>query len=441
MSISDLTPGALAHADGGAGPERRALKLGIMTLTDCAPLAVAGERGLFERHGLRVELSREASWANIRDKVAIGALDGAQMLAGMPIAASVGVGAINKPMIAALSLGLNGNAVTVSQALYARMLELDPAGTARPAQAAGVLKRLIDADRATGRPPPTFAVVYPVSTHNYLLRYWLAAAGIDPDRDVRIIVIPPPLMAQHLRAGDIDGCCVGEPWNSLAVEQGAGSMLAASHDIWNHHPEKVLAVTREWADAHPRTHAALLRALLEAAAWADAPENREELTALLVGGGYVSATRSAVAAALTGRVTMAPGGPPRALPDMLVFGRYAAGFPWRSHAVWLLTQMYRWGQLVAPVDIIATAAEIYRPDIYRTVAAELGLACPDRDSKTEGEHAGDWTLPGRGAALTLGSDRFCDGARFDPARPLAYLRQFALRNGRIDLEALAELNR
>jgi nitrate/nitrite transport system substrate-binding protein len=203
------------------------LRIGFLPLSDCAVLAVALEKGFFRRHGVEVTLSREASWANIRDKVAVGALDGAQMLAGMPLAAAVGIDPIGRPLVTALSLGLNGNAITLSNALWARLVAADPHGTRERPMTAVALRQVIDDDRAHGRPLLCFAMVSPFSSHNYELRYWLAAAGIVPDRDVRLTVVPPPPMVDAMAQGSIDGFCVGEPWSSLAVQRGLGRLVVS----------------------------------------------------------------------------------------------------------------------------------------------------------------------------------------------------------------------
>ncbi|MFB6260373.1 MAG: CmpA/NrtA family ABC transporter substrate-binding protein [Thiohalorhabdaceae bacterium] len=395
-----------------ASPEKAELTLGFIPLTDCAPLVVAHERGLFARHGLTVTLSREASWATIRDKVALDSLDGAHMLATMPLAASVGAGMVNRPMVTSLSLGLGGNAITVSNALHQRMLDAEPAAASDPAATAGALKQVVEADRAAGRSPLTFAHVFPASTHNFQLRYWLASGGIDPDRDVQLTVVPPPQMVAALNAGQIAGYCVGEPWNARAREMGLGRSVIASYELWNNHPEKVLGVSRDWAESHPATHRALVMALLEAGQWLDRPANRSEAARLLARPEYVDAPVSAIEGALMGRFG-APGGE-RGIPDFHVFHRYAAGFPWRSHGEWYLRQMVRWGYLSPDHDCSSAAAEVYRPEPFRDAARTLGLAAPTVDRKSEGRHAGPWTLAGFPAAIAMGPDRFLDGAVFEP---------------------------
>ena len=406
--------------------EKPRLRLGLIPLTDCAPLVVALEQGFFRRHGLDVELSCEASWANIRDKVSIGALDGAQMLAAMPIAATMGLGALHRPMITALSLGLNGNAITVSNALFARMRAIDAEAVTQPIGSARVLKALLNADRTMAKAPLTFAMVYPFSSHNYQLRYWLAAGGIDPDRDVRLVVVPPPRMVSRLEDGSIDGYCVGEPWNAFAVQRGLGRVLLTGYEVWNNGPEKVFGVTEQWAEAHPHTHRALLRALLEAAQWLDEPDNRAAALDLLSRSGYMGVPLEVLRMSMNGTFAYGRDRASRPLPDFNVFYRHAATFPWRSHAQWLVTQMIRWGQADVGSDAAGVARRVYRTDLYREVARQLGLPFPTVDWKTEGAHDGGWTLTEASAPIAMGADRFLDGALFDPADPRGYLEGFAI---------------
>jgi nitrate/nitrite transport system substrate-binding protein len=403
-----------AHAGSGDGLEKTRLTLGFIPLTDCAPLVIAKEKGWFERHGLQVELSKETSWANVRDKVAIGILDGAQMLAPMPLATTLGAGPIHRPTVTALSLDLNGNAITVSRALHERMRALDPDAMLRRPTTADALRKVIDERAANGEKPLAFAVVFPTSTHAFELRYWMASAGIDPDRDIRLLVVPPPQMVTQLKAGNIDGFCVGEPWSSVAVSEGLGRVLITSYEIWNNKPEKVLGVNHEWAEQHPNTHRALIMALLEAARWMDAHEHRGEVVDIISRSHYVNAPPEIVGISMTGTFRYGLDEPPVSMPDFNVFFRFAATFPWRSHAEWFLTQMHRWGQIEGDVDIPAVANEVYRPDIYREAAAALDLALPTIDRKSEGTHARGWTLEQATQPLAMGPDRFFDGMTFDP---------------------------
>lgn len=409
---TESSPGD-SRPDGGL--EKTEVRLGFIPLTDCAPLIVALEQGFFARYGLEVTLSREPSWANIRDKICFEMLDGGQMLAGMPLAATLGAESFVQPMVTAFTMSLNGNAITVSKTLHERMGQADPQAMEQMPLGARALRKLIEECKSQGERPLRFAMVFPSSSHNYLLRYWLASAGIDPDRDVVISVIPPPQMVAHLRAGLIDGYCVGEPWNTLAVEEGIGRVLISSYEIWNNHPEKVFAVTRAWAEAHPNTHRAILMALIQAAIWLDAPGNREQAARLLARPEYVNAAESSLRAGILGRFRYHRDDVEKSMPDFHVFHRYAANFPWISHAEWIICQMLRWGQLAGPIDVKRAAAGVYRPDLYRQAAAALGLSCPPADQKPEGWHDQPWLLATPTDSFTMGPDRFFDGATFDSA--------------------------
>ncbi len=431
----------LKSAQSGSGKtlEKTQLNLGFIPLTDCAPLVVAKEKGFFHQQGLNVELSRENSWANIRDKVSIGMLDGAQMLAAMPLASAVGASG-SVPMITAMSLDLNGNGITVSKEIYEQMVATGETDLDSPAGSGRALKRVIEANKAAGEKPLMFATVFPYSSHNYLLRYWLAASGIDPDTDIQLSVVPPPQMVNYLQAGVISGFCVGEPWNTLAVCNGLGHTLAASYDIWNNHPEKVFGVAGSWAAANPNTHQAVLTALIKACEWIDRPENREEVCELLSQGRYVNAPKEILQKSMLGTFQFSRDAAAVERADFNVFSRYSANFPWHSHALWFLTQMARWGQLREPVDLKKIARQVYRPELFRKAAEALGIDLPVTEMKAEGAHAGVWTLKGRQGELTLGADRFFDGAAFDPDDPIDYLAQQPVNSLSFTLNALREAN-
>lgn len=405
---------------------RTDLRLGFIALSDCAPLAIAKEKGFFDAEGLSVDLSREASWANIRDKVTMGALDGAHMLGPLPLAVNLGVCGEPARLIAPMSLNLNGSAITVSSALAEAMRRIDPEGMAQRPVTARPLARLIAERRARGEPPLTFAVVFPFSIHNYELRYWMGEAGIDPDRDIRLVVNPPARMADRLGAGAIDGFCVGAPWNAQVVADGSGEILIYAAELWRVGPDKVFGVAEAWAERNPEVLQATLRALIRASAWCDVPENRPELAAILAHPRYVGAPEEVVARSLVGSPPYALGEPGPAGQDYLIFDRYAAGFPWRSHAVWFLTQMLRWGQIDPGTDIAAVAEAAYRPDLYRTAAADLGAPTPLVDEKVEGLHASAWTLDEATSPIAMAPDVFFDGRRFDAAQPRKYAAAFEI---------------
>ena len=421
-------------------PEKTDLKLGFIPLTDCCVLAVASEMGLFKKYGLKVELSREASWANIRDKVCVGALDGAHMLAGIPIATTLGLGFTKKPMLTAFSMDLNGNAVTVSNDLYERLLAIDHKIASDPKRSAKALKQVLDEDKSSGKPPLTFAMVYPFSNHNYEIRYWMASAGIDPDHDVRLMVIPPQYMVDNLKAGHIDGFCVGEPWNSCAVKESVGKILITGYEIWNNSPEKVFGVTHEWADKYPGTHLALLMALLESAAWIDKPENRNAVADILADEKYIGISQDVINMSMAGNFQYTANGAPVSVPDFNVFHRYLANFPWCSHASWIIAQMYRWGQLEEYIDIRKTVEAVYRPDIYRQAADQLGLKHPSSNYKNEGEHHTAWTMQDNDQEFSMGSDCYLDGNIFNPDKLLEYMSGFIVSHMKVQLKELEKFN-
>ena len=376
---TDVTDGA----DGGGAPEVTTVHAGIIPLLDCAPLVVAAEFGFAEKHGLKLELSREQSWASIRDKVTIGHLDCAHMLGPMVVASTLGVGHVRTPLIAPMALGLNGNAITVSTALFERLQEqgLDDGDALSGARA---LKQVIEDDRKATRPPLTFGVVFPFSTHNYELRGWLAGGGINPDFDVRLVVIPPPLMVANLDQGLIDGFCVGAPWNAVAVEAGVGEIVVTKSRLWHNGPEKVLGVRQPWAEAHPRTLKALIRALVEAARWTEQPENRGAVAETLADRAYLDMDSGVLMRNMAGTLPRSLPGSTVKDPDFITFFRDHATFPWRSHAAWFTEQMIRWRQIDQDTDPCAVAERVYRPDIYRDAVRPLEISAPATDWKSEG---------------------------------------------------------
>jgi ABC-type nitrate/sulfonate/bicarbonate transport system substrate-binding protein len=331
-----------------------ALTLGFIPLTDCAPLAVAEAMGFFTTEGLDVTLSREASWATVRDKVAVGALDAAHMLAPMALAATAGIAEPSVPMIAPLALAVNGAAVTLSN----RLVQALDDDVADPRAAAAALARVVGQRQAAGEPPLIFATVFPFSIHAYALRYWLASGGVDPDRDVRIVVTPPPRMVQQLQRGEVDGICVGAPWSTVAARGGLGRIVLRTSQFWPRGPDKVLGLGEATAAADPERLQALLRALIRAQVWADAPEHRGDLAALLARPEYVDAEADAIGSALDGE---------------LVFHRQDAALPRIEHALWLLGQMRRWKQIGPDLDLPALAARVYRPDLPLDAMRALDL--------------------------------------------------------------------
>ncbi len=403
------------------------LTAGFIPLVDCAPLLIAAKKGFARAEGLRLTLVRETSWANIRDRVSVGHFDAAHMLGPMPIAASLGIGHFDIPMVAPFAFGLGGNAITVSGALFADMQRHGASLASDPAAMGAALRAVIAERKTRGAPLLTFGMVFPFSGHNYELRYWLAACGIDPDRDARLVVLPPPFMAEALEAGHVDGFCVGEPWNSLAVERAGGVIVATKAALWRNGPEKVLGLQTAFAEREPQVVAALVRALWRATAWAEDPANRIELAALLSDTASVAAPAPIVVRALSGELVLRAGEAARAIDDFLVLHRNGANFPWQSHALWFYSQMVRWGQTAYAPQGAEIAAQVYRPDLYRAALAGTDADWPSTDVKAEGGLAQPTPVESRSGNLLLGPDTFFDDVRFDPADLEGYLRRMPVR--------------
>ncbi|MEO6697939.1 MAG: CmpA/NrtA family ABC transporter substrate-binding protein [Paraperlucidibaca sp.] len=418
-------------------PEKAELKLGFIKLTDMAPLAVAYDRGYFEDEGLFVTLEAQANWKVLLDRVISGELDGAHMLAGQPLGATMGYGT-KADIITAFTMDLNGNACTVSNALWAEMKKQVPMKAGKPVHPilASALKPAVDRALKQGK-PLKFGMVFPVSTHNYELRYWLAAGGINPgfyapqrgntagnlQADVQISVTPPPQMPSTLEAGTIQGYCVGEPWNQQAVFRGIGVPVVADLSIRNNVAEKVFGVSRQWAEANPNTHIHLVKALIRAGQWLDADNNANRAAAakLISKSIYVGADYPIIANSMTGKFEFEKGDQ-RALPDFNVFFRYHATYPFYSDAVWYLTQMRRWGQIPeAKPDgwYIEMAKRVFRPDIYRQAAQEL-----ISEGKMKASDFPDFAK--ESGFRPVKATTFIDGIRFDGRKPNAYIDSFPI---------------
>lgn len=348
--------------------ERGPLQVGFVPLNDCAPLAVAQELGLFEKYGLKVVLRRELGWATIRDKIIHGELDAAHALAGMPIAAALGVGSIKCECVSGLVLSLHGNAITLSTALWEKGVR--DAATLRE-----------EIRKARGKKEYTFGVVCPFSSHNFLLRQWLASGGIDAERDVRIVVVPPPQMVANLKSGNLDGYCVGEPWNSVAVHRRIGCCVATSSELAPGHPEKVLMVHRKFADERPREHLALIAALIEACAFCDQAANTDAVAQVLARPQYLNLPPEILSHSLRGEFSLR-GGTGGALPDFQIFHRNEANEPSQEKIAWILRSMLQGGPgLDRSVLQMSMAAKIFRPEIF-TQARTLITDSSIRESQT-----------------------------------------------------------
>jgi NitT/TauT family transport system ATP-binding protein/nitrate/nitrite transport system substrate-binding protein len=391
-----------------AGP---AFRIGLLRLTDAAPLVVAKELGYFAGEGLDVTLSVEPSWANIADKLAYGLLDAAMMLPPLALALRLGLSgsAGPEPIIVPATLSLNGNTIILSENWSAPILR--GLGGAGPPPALETARRFAALIRER-RQKPHLGVVHTFSTHNLLLRYWLATAGLDPAQDVTFTVVPPAETAAAMAAGKIDGFCAGAPWGEVSARAGLGRAVATSHTIWNHGTEKVLALRESLAERYPDRVQAMLRALLKAALHCDAPEHAQEVAALLSDQRYLDLPVEVILTSLPGAAHRVQAVPASA--DESVFFANAATYPWRSHARWFLFQMARWGY-VSGVNHPAAAINAFRPDLYSQAAHSLGVSVPLSEVKTEGDHAARWLLPALPAPIEMGPDQFMDAARFEPA--------------------------
>ncbi len=405
---------------------RHQIIAGFMPLLDSALLVATKEQGFAESEGIDLTLVRETSWANIRDRLAVGHFQVAHMLAPMPIACNLGLTPLASPTIVPMALGLGGNAVTVSNALWEEMAAHGARPDLDPLDTGTALKAVVAEHRRKDQARLRFAVVHPHSGHNYELSYWLAACGIDPSRDIEIVILPPPLMADALDAGSIDGYCVGEPWNTAAVMGGVGRIATVKAAIWNSSPEKVLGAQAQWAEANSDALAALLRAMYRAAQWCAEPDNREALAALLSRPSYVDRPIGWMMPALSGHIRIG-------LDDVVVVDDFfvphakAATFPWKSHALWFYTQMVRWGQVAHGKANESIARDTYRPDLYRAALKPLGVGLPGANAKVEGALKTATPVGSAGASLILGPDGFFDGGLFDPDKIDDYIAAQARR--------------
>ena len=350
------------------------LRIGFIPLCDAAALIVAVDKGFAADEGLDVNLVREVSWSNVRDKLNIGLFDAAHLLAPVAIASSLGIGHVKVPIAAPFNLGINGNAITVSPALHAAIMgeiegdRYDPLATAR------ALSRVVAARRKRGAEPLTFAMTFPFSTHNYQLRFWMAVGGVDPDEDVRMVVLPPPFMADSLASGQVDAFCVGAPWNSIAVDRGVGHILHFVSDILVRAAEKVLAVRQSWSDRNPDVVAALVRATARGSTFVE--ENHEETARILARPERVGVDADIIRRTLDGHLKISPDGTMRRSGRYLLVGREGAPRPDPVQAAWLYAQMARWGQTQLGKDALRTAMAVFRPDLYDAALGKAATPAP-----------------------------------------------------------------
>jgi nitrate/nitrite transport system substrate-binding protein len=411
--------------------EKPQVTLGFIKLTDMAPLAIAKEKGFFEAEGLFVTVEAQSNWKNVLDRVIDGELDGSHMLAGQPIAAAVGFGRQAK-LVTPFSMDLNGNAITVSNEVWAKMKPALPMENGKPVHPISAKSLLpVIADYKKSSKPFKMGMVFPVSTHNYQLRYWLAAGGINPgmytadnvqgmiNAEALLSVTPPPQMPATLEAGTINGYCVGEPWNQQAVFKGIGVPVITSSAIWKDHPEKVFVMTQEFVDKNPNTAIAITKALIKAGKWLDDPKNRAEAVKILSNPAYVGADEAVLSNSMTGTFEYEKGDK-RDEPNFNTFFNNNATYPFYSDGIWYMTQMRRWGQITEekPADWYDTKIkEVYKPELW-TKAAELlvkeGFLTQDEIPTTDGYKAA--------------TSDFIDGIEYDGKNPLEYLKKLKIGN-------------
>ena len=376
-------------------PETPNLNFGIIALTDCSPIVIAHEKGLFKKYGINSTVTKGANWAAIRDNLSTGSIQATHMLLGMPLASTMGLlGAPKKPMVAPWLLNRNGQAITL-KAEWKGKVGADPKA----------LKPFVEAAKKLGE-PLTFAQTFPPGTHAMWMRYYLAAGGIDPDQDISLITIPPPQMIANMKIGKMDGYCVGEPWNARAIADNIGFTSVTTQDIWKDHPEKVCAFTEEFAEKNPKTVKAVLKALHEASVWLDDMANRPEQCAIVSKPTYINCDQKIILSRLLGELDYGDG---RKVKDEtpMHFSRRNCNYPQAKYAKWFMSQYRRWGMVTGAPDYDGIAKRVMRADLYEEAMKEIGYTHGGADHSSE----------------TL-----FDGITFNPADPEAYAKGFAVKS-------------
>lgn len=380
------------------------LRIGYIPLVDAAALIAAVDCGFAAAENLDIELVREVSWSNVRDKLNIGLFDAAHLLSPVAIASSLGIGHVRVPIITPFNLGLNGNAITVSPKLYAGLAGLADGDLADPIVSGRALARLVEERKSRNAEPLTFGMTFPFSNHNYQLRFWMAAGGVDPDEDVRLVVLPPPYMVESLANGHVEGFCVGAPWNSVAVDSGVGRILHFGCEIMARASEKVLAVREPWADENRAKLSALIRALSAASQFVDNAANLPAVSATIAK--RIGVDESLVVRSLSGNLKVSADGGARADSRYMLIGRNGASRPDPVQAAWIYAQIVRWGQAVLSDELRDVARAVFRPDLYDDA---LGVA---------------FTALGGDPADGIGS---FIGPRFDASDIASYLAAWRIR--------------
>ncbi|MDB5556604.1 MAG: nrtA [Rhizobium sp.] len=388
-------------------PEVTGAKLGFIALTDSAALIIAKEKGLFEKHGMPdVEVAKQASWGATRDNLVLGGeangIDGAHILTPMPYLMQTGKVTQNNvpvPMSILARLNLDSQAISVAKEYAATGAGLD----------SSKLKEAFAAKKAAGGEVKV-AVTFPGGTHDLWMRYWLAAGGINPDKDVSVIVVPPPQMVANMKVGNMDAFCVGEPWNEQLVNQGIGFTACSTGEIWKRHPEKAFSMRTEWVEKNPNAAKAILMAIMEAQQWCDKMENKEEMAAIVGKRQWFNVPPKDILGRLKGDINYGNGRIAEGTDLYMKFWQDHASYPFKSHDLWFLAENIRWGKLAPDTDIKALVDKVNREDIWRAAAKDLGVAAAD--------------IP---ATSSRGKETFFDGKVFDPENPAAYLESLSIK--------------
>jgi nitrate/nitrite transport system substrate-binding protein len=375
-------------------PEQTEMRFGIIALTDCASIVMAHELGYFKQFGINSIISKEASWAVIRDKLTLGENHATHMLLGMPFASTMGLlGSPVKPMVIPWLLNRNGQAITMANKFKGKV------------KTAADLKPFI-AEAKTKGDPRTFAMTFPPGTHAMWLRYWLAAGGVHPDKDVTLITIPPPQMVANMKVDKMDGFSVGEPWNARAIADNIGFTVTTSQKIWPDHPEKVCAFTEEFANKNPKTVTAVLKALHLSSTYIDKMENRDKVAEVISRPSYINTPPATIIDRLKGHYDYGDGRKEED-PNYMIFSNRDCNFPTRTYGHWWLSQFRRWGMVKGAPDYKTIPSKVLRPDLYTTAMKEMGVKVAAKDM----------------APFKLG-----DGTSFDPAKAEAYAKSFPIHS-------------
>ncbi len=396
------------------------LRIAFLQLTDAAVLVAAHERGFAAEEGIRLDLVRTTTWATLRDQLVYGQVQAAHMLAPLAVAVTLGLNQGQASLATPYKLSVNGNMLVMASGFAEAM---DPDVTRRLADPLGAAHDFAGAIGLWKR-KPVIGIVHRFSSHALMLRYWLASAGVDPDRDVELRVLPPSLTLEKLQAGEVDGFIAGEPWGSAAVDAGLAEAVAVGERIWQRGVEKVLTFREDWMEQNPETVDGFLRAMARAAAWCDDPANHEELARMLSVQQYVGHPPERIRRALSGQIIARAGLAPIANPDFMLFAREATAFPWRSQALWIYSQFVRWGMIEHDPALAAKAGGVFRSDIFRRALQGSDVPMPGASMKLEGALAAPLPVGSRQGGLTLGPDRFFDGRVFDPDRIEDFLASF-----------------